>query len=385
MKFKKILVFLILLLIFPLSIKANNEYRDVISDIVENKDTDKVTVYLFHQNGCPHCEAEIEFLKKMEKKYDIKVLKYEITSSDKNYNNMELAEQRFMLNLDSVPFTVIGTKYFSGFNDSVGLDIENTIKSYLGEDVDLNVKKLPIIGDVNIKNVSIPLAAIVLGLADGFNPCAMWILLFLISMLFNMKDRKRMWILGITFLVSSALVYFLSMVGFNYLLGLFKANIIRKLIAVVALIGGILNIRSYIKTKDDGCHVVDSKKRKKYFERIKKFTTEKNFILALLGVVALAFSVNIVELACSAGFPAIFLEILNINDLSNLQDIIYILLYILFFLLDDIVVFVIAMKTLELTGISTKYNRLSHLIGGILMILIGILLIFKPEWIMFNF
>lgn len=385
MKFKKILVFLILLLIFPLSIKADNEYRDVISDIVENKDTDKVTVYLFHQNGCPHCEAEIEFLKQMEKKYDIKVLKYEITTSDKNYNNMELAEQRFMLNLDSVPFTVIGTKYFSGFNDSVGLDIENTIKSYLGEDVDLNVKKLPIIGDVNIKNVSIPLAAIVLGLADGFNPCAMWILLFLISMLFNMKDRKRMWILGITFLVSSALVYFLSMVGFNYLLGLFKANIIRKLIAVVALIGGILNIRSYIKTKDDGCHVVDSKKRKKYFERIKKFTTEKNFILALLGVVALAFSVNIVELACSAGFPAIFLEILNINDLSNLQDIIYILLYILFFLLDDIVVFVIAMTTLELTGISTKYNRLSHLIGGILMILIGILLIFKPEWIMFNF
>ena len=145
------------------------------------------------------------------------------------------------------------------------------------------------------------------------------------------------------------------------------------------------NIRSFIQTKNDGCHIVDDSKRKKYFTKIKKFTTEQNFILSLIGVIALAASVNFVELACSAGFPAIFIEILNINNFSTLQDTLYILLYILFFLIDDLIIFIIAMTTLKLTGISTKYNRISHLVGGILMILMGILLMFKPEWLMFNF
>ena len=103
-----------------------------------------------------------------------------------------------------------------------------------------------------------------------------------------------------------------------------------------------------------------------------------------MGIILLAASVNLVELACSAGFPTIFIEILNINELTQIQNLLYILLYILFFLIDDIVVFVIAMTTLKITGISTKYNRLSHLVGGILMILIGLLLIFKPEILMFQ-
>ena len=75
----------------------------------------------------------------------------------------------------------------------------------------------------------------------------------------------------------------------------------------------------------------------------------------------------------------------SLNNFSTLQDTLYILLYILFFLIDDLVIFIIAMTTLKLTGISTKYNKASHLVGGILMILMGILLIFKPEWLMFNF
>ena len=92
-----------------------------------------------------------------------------------------------------------------------------------------------------------------------------------------------------------------------------------------------------------------------------------------------------IELACSSGLPLIFTQILAINNLNSLQYLLYILIYVLFFLIDDIVIFAIAMKTLKLTGISTKYNKLSHLIGGILMLLIGILMIFKPEWLMFNF
>ena len=231
--------------------------------------------------------------------------------------------------------------------------------------------------------------AMVIGFVDGFNPCAMWVLIFLISMLLGMKDKKKMWILGLTFLISSGLVYLLFMLAWlNIAVSLSSIRWIQLIISAVALIGAFVNLRSYFKSvikKDEGCEVVDNKKRKKLMERIKKYTSEKSFLLAMLGVTALAFSVNLIELACSAGLPLIFTQVLALNNLNALQYGIYIFIYLLFFLIDDIVVFVIAMKTFELTGISTKYTKYSHLIGGLIMLIIGLLMIFKPSWLMFNF
>jgi hypothetical protein len=249
-----------------------------------------------------------------------------------------------------------------------------------------DIKTLPILGEINVKSVSLPIVAIVIGTIDGFNPCAMWVLLFLISMLLGMKDRKRMWILGVSFLVTSALMYFLVMMAWIELATTFNTVVwLRSIIAFIAVIGGFINIRSYIRTKDDGCEVVDDKKRIKIFERIKKFTTEKSFILALIGVITLAITVNIIELACSAGLPLVFTQILVINEVSQLQRLMYTLLYVLFFLIDDLIVFAIAMTSLKITGISTKYGKYSHLVGGIIMVIIGVLLLLKPEWIMLNF
>lgn len=92
-----------------------------------------------------------------------------------------------------------------------------------------------------------------------------------------------------------------------------------------------------------------------------------------------------IELACSAGLPLLFTQILAINDLSKFMYALNIGIYIFFFLIDDLIIFIIAMITFKVTGISTKYTKYSHLIGGIIMLLISILMLFKPEWLMFNF
>lgn len=162
---------------------------------------------------------------------------------------------------------------------------------------------------------------------------------------------------------------------------------LRITIAIIAIIAAFINLKSFYKSlkKATGCEVVDSKKRKNIIEKIKKFTLEKSLILGLLGVMTLAVSVNFIELACSAGLPLLFTQILALNNLSKLSYMIYILIYIFFFLMDDIIVFVIAMFTLKITGISNKYSKYSHLIGGIIMLLIGLLMIIKPEWLMLNF
>lgn len=379
-----------------------------------------VNIYLFHSYTCKHCKEEIKLLDELEKEYDnIKVYKYEVNENG-NGELLKNISEIMGSKVTGTPYTIIGNKVFSGYDyenskgrfkgaieyyskygyeDKVGEYISSIpLPSYEVKDTDPDVDeyisnyisykvKLPLIGEVKLKNLTLPLITVVIGLADGFNPCAMWVLLFLISMLIGMKDKKRMWILGSTFLLISALIYLIFMMSWLNLANLLISVVwVRVIIAVVSLVGGFINLRGYIKhRKVSGCDVVDDKKRNKIITRIKKFTTEKNFWLAILGVIVLAISVNVVELACSAGLPVMFIEILSLNNLTAIEEIIYIVLYMLFFLLDDFVVFVIAMTTLSLTGVSSKYGNLSKLIGGILMLFIGLLLMFKPEWIMFNF
>lgn len=264
------------------------------------------------------------------------------------------------------------------FNFVEGDSIDKSIQ--IPDEIDV-----PFLGSINIKDLSLPVITIVLGALDGFNPCAMWTLLFLINLLLGMHDKKRRWILGTTFIAASAFVYFLFMAAWLNIL-LFVGFIIwvRILIGLVALGGGSYNIREYFVNKDSGCKVTGNEKRRAVFDKLRSITQQKHFLVALGGIILLAFAVNLVELICSTGLPVIFTQILTLSNLAPWQYYMYMLLYIFIFMLDDLFVFFTAMVTLEMTGLSTKYARYSHLIGGILMIIIGILIIFKPEILMFG-
>lgn len=385
-----------------------------LTPFIVNAKNKEITLYFFHGDGCPHCAEEEKYLQTLNYA-ELKIVRYEVWYNEENAALLDKVEKAFEINRSGVPTTVIGDTVIKGYGDSTGPRIKRAIEFYLENDYVDEVQKikdgtfvkeekgedeftkkedskdlsinLPFFGKVNLKNVSLTTAAVVIGLVDGFNPCAMWILLFLLSVLIGMKDRKRMWIIGLTFLFTSALVYMLIMLSWISIAVKITTVIwIRNIIAVIALIGAFINLRSYIRTRDEsGCEVVDDKRRKTIFKKIRKFTSEKSLFLALVGVIALAVSVNLVELACSAGLPLVFSELLVLNDTSSMMRFTYTLLYILFFLLDDLVIFFIAMFTMQITGISTKYNKYSHLIGGIIMLIVGGLLLFKPEWLMFQF
>ena len=381
-----------------------------------------VDVYLFYGDGCPHCAAEEKFFDSyLKNNPDVELHRYEVWYSEENAKLFKEVADLLDVPAYGVPYTIIGNEVVSGYQDdsTTGEEIKSHINIYRNKDYTDRVgefiktgNKLPKVDPstnvepkekpkekvsfkvfgkkitVDPETVSLPFISIVLGFVDGFNPCAMWILLFLITMLFNMKDRKKMWILGLTFIITSGLVYLAFMLTWlNLTSFVSKLSYIRLFVAVIALGAGIFNLNNYIKSlsKDDGCEVVDDKKRKKIINRIIKITSSKKFIIAFFGIILLAASVNIIEMMCSIGIPLIFTQILSMNDLSGFKYMIYMLLYILFFLLDDIVIFAISMKTLKVTGISTKYTKYSHLVGGIIMIIIGILLLVKPELLMFNF
>lgn len=396
-KYMYVIIFFLLMLCVPCNLKAAEK---------------TLNLYLFYGDGCPHCADEEEFLEEyLSKNKNIKLYKYEVWYSSENQS--KLAEVQNILNYkkSGVPYLVIGNSALVGFGKNSSEErIKNTINYYLETKFEDKVGiylgivekteeeipdnpyddesvDIPIIGNKDATEVPLLLSAILIGLVDGVNPCAMWILLFLISMLLGMTNKKRMWILGITFLVSSASVYFLFLVSWlNLAIFLNKIIYIRIAISLMAVtFGSYTLIKFLFGKKDDGCEVVDTNNRKRIINSIKKIVKEKSFFLALSGIVALAIAVNIIELLCSLGLPVTFTQILSINEVPKTGQMLYSILYVLFFLLDDIIIFVIAMKTLEIKAISNKLGKYSHLIGGIIMLLIGILMLYKPEWLMFNF
>lgn len=389
---KKFIILLIsIFFLFPINTSAlSKDYNDIVAGIVNEKiEQDKINLYLFYSEKCPHCHEEIEYIENellKEYKDELNVYTYEVTKNDDNSKMMNATKTALNITEPYVPFTIIGEEYIIGFSDSTKTSIENIIDNYL---TDENIEKtysIPVIGEIKAKDASLSLIAIILGFIDGFNPCAMWILLLLINMTISIKNKKKMFTIGLTFILTGAFIYFLSMVGISFILDFTMITAIRNIIAIVAIALGIYNLYTYIKTrKETGCHVVDKEKRKGIIKKINDILSKKSTMLAIIGTMILAASVNLVELACSLGFPTIFLELLSINRVTGFSKIIYLLLYIFFYILDDLIIFLIAVFTLQTKGISTKYNKFVNLIGGILMIIMGLLLIFKPEWIMFNF
>lgn len=388
-------ILLLILLIVPFNVFAySSDYKDVVAPITDTKvDDNKINLYLFRGDGCPHCAQEEKWLKEIKTKYKdyLNIYEFEVWYNKENSNYLN--EVRSVLGdtkSNGVPYTVIGNSYFVGYSEAIGSRIESKIKEYIRLDENTSSSTdsadIPVLGKVDMKTVSISLVAVVLGFIDGFNPCAMWILLLLINMCIMAKDKKKMKIIGLTFVLVSGLIYFLSMLGIGIILDLTTVIYIRTIIACLAIILGIYNLHVYIKTrKDTGCHVVDKDKRKTIITKINKILENNSLVLMILGTGLLAVSVNLIELACSLGFPTIFLEILSLNNIHGLSKILYLLIYILFYIIDDLVVLILSIKVFEAKGISTKYNKYVNLIGGILMLLMGVLLIFKPEWVMLNF
>lgn len=379
----------------------------------------KVNLYFFWSESCPHCAKEKAFIQQVAPQFpNLVVHDYEVGLT-KNVLLLQEIGNELGIEIGGVPITIVGNSHFIGYfdNETSGQTIINLIKeaeengdpnpvgkiiketpppeTVLAKPEDLeksvSVKnipeqiKIPIFGNINTKDISLPVLTIVIAAMDGFNPCAMWTLLFLISLLLGMKDKKRMWILGSAFIVSSAFVYFLFLSAWlNLFLFLGFVVWVRIVVGVLAAGAGVYYLRDYFKNKSGGCSVMGDTKRQKVFEKIRNITQRKEFLLALGGIIILAFAVNLVELVCSAGLPAIYTQILSLSQLSSWQYYGYLLLYILIFMLDDLFIFFTAMITLQATGIQSKYSRFSHLVGGILMIIIGLLLLLKPELLMFG-
>ena len=372
-----------------------------------------VILDFFHSATCGHCQEEDAFLADLEASHpELLVRRWEITEHPELYAEVRTVLQDAPYDVFAgVPLTLIGGYAFSGFDAET--DPEN-LESYLqyyarhprtgivdlvlaGQPVgpedfqDLGrLVQIPLVGPVDPQEISLVIATAILGFFDGINPCAMWVLILLVTFLANLRDRKRMWILGSAFLFASGAAYFLILIAWMNLSALFGAiGWIRIALGVLAMAFGVWQIFRRIremKTADAGCTVTDEGKKKRLASRLRDIVAKPNLGLALLEIALLALSVNVLELACSPVYPAVFGTLLALdNSLSALAQAGYILLYVVFFLLDDFLVFGIAMATFRVKGISARWSRIGALVAACLLFALGFFLTFFPEILFLNF
>lgn len=234
-----------------------------------------------------------------------------------------------------------------------------------------------------LKGSSLFLVALVIGIIDGFNPCAMWVLIYLITLVSELKDRRKMWLVVGTFLLASGVVYYiilsLYLAGWELAIYLGYSSWVMKIAGIFALVSGAYFLYDFIKSGGKlECEVGDLQSKKKTRNRIKELVQSPFTIPVFFGLVVLAFSINLAEFFCSIGLPQLFTNILSISNITLFEQGIYMLIYIIAFMGDDLLIFYLALKAIDSPELS-KYSGLSKLIGGIVMLAIGIVILFFPN------
>ena len=378
-KFKYSLIFIMAILFLFLS------FREHFSNYFLDKNVESIhknELSIFVQDGCIHCQRAEEFFN--NNKFDnINVVYYNLKDRDslaflfKNITRLNIPQSEL-----GTPIFVLDNNYIIGFSEESKNALLNLIKND-GADYKKEEKKevnLGLFGKYNISNTSIFTLATVMGLADGFNPCAMWVLVYLISICMNMNSKKKILFLVGSFVLSSGILYFMFMTAWlNVFLYIGYIRVLAIAIGLFALYFGIMNIYEYLKSGGYiQCKLENNKSRNESMNKIKQIAMSDLSLLSIFAVVGLAFVVNSIEFACSAALPATFTFVLSKADLSTVAYYSYILLYTLFFMLDDLIIFTLALFAVNKYN-GTKYEKYSSLIGGIVMLLIGFLIVFFPN------
>jgi cytochrome c biogenesis protein CcdA/thiol-disulfide isomerase/thioredoxin len=383
----------------------------------ETEISDNVLIEVFERQDCAHCQAEKQFLEKLAStRGDVTVRFIDIdTEEGKNLFVQFTGHQSLS---QATPITVIGATVLQGFDSSetTGKHIESLVTIYqekpvigisgilsgtkseldalkgalcgsiLGEECitdDENILlSVPFIGSIiHTSEYSLPVLASILGLIDGFNPCAMWVLVTFVLVLLQMGSKRRMWIVAGIFIVAETVMYYLILnVWFTTWDFVGLDRIVTPIVGMLALGGGAFFLYEWY-TSDGTCKVTNLEQRSKISGKIRKLATEPFTWITALGIIGLAFSVNIIEFACSIGIPQAFTKIIEMNNLGFWETQGLMFNYIFFYMVDDFLVFGIALWSFEKLSLTERYAKWSNLLGGILMLILGLLLIFAPEYL----
>jgi glutaredoxin len=230
-----------------------------------------------------------------------------------------------------------------------------------------------------LDQVGLPLFTVAMGLLDGFNPCSMWVLILMISMLAPMQDRMRMAVVAGVFVAVEGIAYFVFMAAWlNLFLLIGLSRISEIVLAAIAIFAGAINLKDFWAFGRGISLAIPDSAKPDIYNRIRKILLAKNLLGAVIGAVVLAILVQIVELFCTSGFPALYTRILTLHQLDSLSYYGYLLLYNLAYMFDDFVILGIGVVTLSQHRLQKREGQWLKLLSGLVMVGLGLYLLLKP-------
>ena len=378
-------------------------YAIVAQNVSGNEET--VKVYLFWNPGCPHCRTEIAFMKRLEKEYPWLMVQYLNIKENPNYKELY---SEIVASYGKYPFgfpaTLIGNDLIFGYDSEIGTGVKlhraildchekgcidpmadihmlTRAQEHKADKYDTSVS-LPFFGDIDGSRMSLPLFTIIIGGLDGFNPCAFFVLFFLMSLLIHAGSRWRMFLIGGIFVFFSGLIYFLFMAAWlNLFIIVGQLTVITYTAGVIALIIAALNIKDFFLFKQGVSLSIPESSRLRLFTRIRGLVKVTRIPSLLIGTVVLAISANTYELLCTAGFPMVYTRVLTLNDLPTPRYYGYLALYNAIYITPLFFITIVFSLTLGSWKLKEEGGKKLKLLSGLMMLSLGLVLVTAPDFL----
>jgi len=363
-----------------------------------------VDIEVFVRNGCPHCAKAELFLQALKQEQPtLRIVIHDVSQEPKALEQLQHLAKNQGIGTVRVPAFQVGGQLIVGYSDEITTgqlirralaqaqtpQNQNTSGSCeAGQSLSCEAgaeaspkEAQPFMLDffgrtLSLDEVGLPLFTLAMGLLDGFNPCSLWVLILMISLLAPMNNRLRMFAIAGTFIAVEGLAYFIFMAAWlNLFLLIGLSRISEIVIAVIALLAGVINLKDFwFYGRGISLSIPDASKPDIY-ARMRRILQAQNLTGALIGTVVLGVLVQIVEFMCTSGFPALYTRILTLKQLDTMSYYSYLLLYNLAYMFDDVIILAIGVITLSQRRLQEKEGRWLKLISGLVMVGLAIYLI----------
>jgi glutaredoxin len=355
--------------------------------IPDDTDTtdDTVELIIFHGDGCPHCAKMLEFLDGLDDRVpQLEVVAYEVWYDKPNQaifvdTLAALGEQP-----RAVPTVVIDDRVYVGYTDALADRIERIVTELAAgmtpDDEGDFVIDVPFAGSVNVGSRSLVGATMLIAFVDGVNPCSLWVLSMLMALVVHSGSRARVFAVGGLFLLVTSLLYGLYMLGAYSTLSIVgRQTWIRIVVALVAGVFGVFHLKEHWTSKGPSV-TLPAERKPGIFRRMRALADPNQSLRATLaGTAVLAVGVSLLETPCTAGLPLLWTNLLSDRDVPASGAAVLFLLYLLVFLIDELLIFGAVVVTMRATKMQEHHGQLLQLIGGTLMVTLAVAMLAAPH------
>ncbi len=375
----------------------------------EEPGDETVEITLFWGRECAKCEEERGWLDDLEQDYSLDRAEYEVWHDGDNRDLFERTAEGLGFEAGAVPTTIIGERVWIGFTGSIRDDIAEAIGLVSrGESVSPGVYgqpgtgtcdpsddsgglacdddtetgaqiDVPIIGDVALDDQNLLVSTLIIGFVDGVNPCSLWVISVLLTIVVRTASRRRVLAIGSVFLVVTAAMYALYMAGiYSALTVVGFLGTIQIVVAVAAGIFGVVSVKDYFAFKKGLSFTIPDSAKPGIYKRMRAAAGHERLLPALLATAALGVAVSLIETPCTAGFPVLWTGLLKANVVGFAESAALFLAYMIPFLLDEMIVFGIAVLTMKATRMQEKHGELLKLFAGVTMLALAGVMVVNP-------